>query len=129
MKGNVIFKLKQAEFENILNSSGNFQCPYAKIKIGWHSKKVPVIKYEDKTLFWSDFAVLKRKHQEMNIKIKIKDLDKFGLRKKLGEVKINLEEIVGKRKKIEWYDLSSKNKIIGKIQIEIDFDSEAIPNF
>jgi Ca2+-dependent lipid-binding protein len=97
--------------------------PYCKFKIGWSTGKSSVAKSQGVHPVWSGDAVtLKRKHGKEFAKIKIKDKDTLSLNDKIGEVKINLNDLAAKGRLSQWFPVEKRGKMTGEILCEIDYN-------
>ena len=118
--GTFIFKPIQANFLYDRDPVGKMN-PYCKFKLGRHKGKSSVAKHEGSHPTWTDVIILKRKHKEHFAKVKVKDKDRISLNPNLGEVKIDLEEVITKGRVIQTYTLKKKDKVSGDLLIAIEY--------
>jgi len=96
--------------------------PYVKIKLGWHRGKTAVAQSQGTNPTWFDAITLPRKHNETFAKLKIKDKDRVSRNDRLGEVRINLDEVVQRGKFSQWYPVTDrKGNPAGEILVETEY--------
>jgi len=115
----VIFKPLEAKFYQDTDLRGE-KSLYCKIKLGWHSAKTVIANNKGDHPTWRDVIVMKRKHGEQYAKLKLKDKDSVILHDRIGQAKINLEEVAALNKITQWYSLHKGDKIIGEILLDIE---------
>lgn len=118
--GTFTFRPIQGKFLHDKDLIGKMD-PYCKIKIGWHSGKSSVAKHQGTHPTWSDAIVLNRKHGEQFARLKVKDRDRLRVDDRLGQVKINLDDIVARGKVAQWFTLHKGDKVTGEILVEIEY--------
>jgi hypothetical protein len=121
-QGEFIFRFLEGKFISDKDPVGKMD-PYCKVKLGWHSGKTGVAKSQGTNPTWTDTIVLPRKHNETFAKIKVKDKDRLTLNDRIGEVKVNLDEIVSRGKVTQWYPVSKKEKPAGEILLDIEYSA------
>jgi len=119
-QGQFIFRPLEGRFINDKDPMGKMD-PYVKIKLGWHSGKSAVAKSEGQNPTWNDAIALPRKHNETFAKIKVKDKDRATLNDRIGDVKVNLDEIVSRGRVTQWYTVTKKDKSAGEILLDIEY--------
>lgn len=120
-QGQFIFRPREGRFVKDKDPIGKMD-PYCKIKLGWHRGKTAVARSEGTNPTWADAIALPRKHNETFAKIKIKDKDRTSLNDRIGEVKINLDEIVSRGKVSQWYPVQDRKGLpAGELLLDIEY--------
>ncbi len=92
--------------------------PYCKFKIGMYSAKTKAAMHEGENPHWNEIIAVYRKHNEEFCQLKVKDRHRLSPRAFVGKVKIPLDNIMEKQKILEWFPLTSHEKVVGEIEME-----------
>ena len=123
--GTVIFRPLEAK---IIQEEGSAHqiMPYVKIRLGWHSGKSSVANTEGTNPKWIDNIVLERAHSEGFAKLKIKDQNRSILNDRIGEVRLNMDELCNKRRITEWFKIHKGDKEVGEIHLDMEYHNKPI---
>ena len=98
---------------------------YCKFKLGVHKVKTTLSDNVGQHITWSDSVSMEMKHSEHILKLKVKDKDRT-LRNQVGGTKIDLNSVAEQGRIIQWFDLTKKNQVTGKILLEVIYSPRAI---
>ena len=115
MPGNIILKPIQVQ----LDKSQDTQNPYLWGSLGDSTVKSHRAKFVDGQFVFADNKKLEiRTSFEPKMHLFLKDGDKKEPNDEIGNITLDLDVFETKEQSSEWYDIYSKNKIIGKILLE-----------
>jgi len=119
--GRISFRVVEGKFTPQGSHDPSKMHLYAKIKLGWTTKKTAVAKQEGNNANWGGETISIEVMDQEEAKIKVNDKSGHFIDKTLGHAHIQLKEIILAGNVEKWIPIKNKDQVVGEVHLVMEF--------